>query len=180
MKIVYDKEKAIQEKQRIDAETPERNHKAKTRNRILTILTILLVAAFVIGTGGVTWYISTLHLGIGGQIVYGFFAMVAAGIVAVGLYLFYCDHLNVIMPAEDYYTPAIQYHYAVENKKILNIKTLGNPPWKLTLVLEDENHIVTEKEINLHFAHKVRTDISETIIDMDNRIVYTPYIQEEA
>lgn len=178
MKIIYDATKAEQEKLRLDTEIPERNRKYKARNRIIAVVTIVLAIALVFGSGAGMRYISTLDLGVW-HFVIGFAALLIAVFAGVGLYLFYRDNIDIIMPAEDYYTPAIQYHCAVENKKILNIKTLGNPPWKLYLVLEDEDHVVTEKEINLHFSHKLRTDISETRIDLDERVVYTPYNEED-
>lgn len=179
MKIIYNQEKAVQEKLRIDAEIPEKNSNMKAKNRIITIVTIALAATFIICTFAEFWYLYTLDLGVIWDILLGFAAIIITVFVGCCLYFFYINHIAVVMPVEDYYTPAIQYHYAAENKKILNIKTLGNPPWQITLVLEDKDHIVTEKKINLHFAHKHRSDISETIIDLDKQIVYTPYNKEE-
>lgn len=178
-KIIYDEEKAVQEKVRIDAEIPEKNSNMKAKNRIITIVTIALAATFIICTFAGFWYLSTLDLGVTWDILLGFAAMIITVFVGCGLYFFYSNNTYEIMPANDYYTPAIQYHNATENNKILNIETLGNPPWQITLVLEDKDHVVTKEKINLNFAHKLRTDINETIINLDERTIYTPYNKED-
>lgn len=180
MQIIYNQENAIQTKQKIDTETPEMNRKAKAKNRILAIVTIALAAVFVFCIFAGFRYLSTLDWGTTKHILIGFAAMIGGIFFGWGVYVYYSNNTYKIMPAEDYYTSAILYHHAVENKKVLKIETYGDPVYKIRLFLEDENHIVSEKELQLFsFTNAMRTDISETIIDLDKRIVYTPYNQEE-
>lgn len=181
MKIIYDATKAEQEKLRLDTEIPEKNRKYARNNRIGSILLALCVLCLEIDIILVSYYV-TKALGIeNDRVLFAEWCLCCAFVsllVIGGAFALYFVNKDIILPAEDYYSPAIKYHTTTQGKKILDIKTLGSPPWKLYLNVEDENHVVTKEEINLHFPNKVRTDISEIIIDMNEQVVYTPYEKE--
>lgn len=174
MKIIYDEAKAEQAKCRYDAKIPEQNRRYKKANIIRTVvfaLCELVVLCLVV----LSW--STLYRLMSAA---GLLLCIVAGLICAGfVYVIYISSTDVIMPVEDYYSPAVKYYCATKDKKLLKTKTMGNPPWQLTLVLEDENHIVTEATINLHFPKKTRADISEIIIDMNEQIVYIPYEEQK-
>ena len=80
--------------------------------------------------------------------------------------------------AEDFAAPAIyQYHKMLENYKILDVKAEFNKgDYYVTFTLENDNHEVSYKTI-YGFKSTIKTDITETVVDIKNRKICTPYKQ---
>lgn len=181
MKFIYDEEKAIGDKQLIDEETPEQNRRAKIYNVILaTILSLLAIVASVLA-----WNCGEYILGKARPLIgYDRVVMMMGVCLVVGIFVaLYIFKKDVVMTAEERYPVNVGFLLATKNKKVLNANIvlcnefllIGNN-YELTLTLEDENHIVTTKKLQLiYFNPQTRTDISETTVDLDNKIICEPF-----
>ena len=186
MKFIYDEQKAIQEKQRIDEETPELNRKAKADNRLLAY--ICAVGAVVLLNGLGYWLrpyaIETRRLlgGVGVGITLGVNCALMAGALGLAL-LAYRGRKKPVLTSEERYPSNVQYYVATKNKTILDVSPLriGKEggvvvAYCVTLALEDENHIVSKNLIEFSsFRTQERTDLDETIVDLDAKIIHIPY-----
>ena len=174
MKIIYDEQKAILEKQQRDIEVPIINRKAKIYNTILAIITIIVIAC--IGTGW--WYILERSACASDTWVFAIplgIVTVIIGSIAVRL------SKNTIWDCEKY-SANTKYYILKGNKKVIDhrLRYDRNGEYCLWLVLEDENHFVTERLLWPDtFIEQQQTNLTETTVDLENCIVYKPYSKED-
>ena len=191
MKIIYDQEKAVQEKLRIDAETTAvivHNQQTRKRNQhrlflstlisVLALFCLLLVDQFVrpalnlTSTGTLLWNI--------------FGTLIILGIAVLYLHHYYFREPMVPSRPEDRYPPTVKYHLLTQNQTVLEAElfydysTAPAQPY-LRLTLEDQNHVVRKNYgITFPSVHtETRTDISEAVFDLDACILCKPYTKEE-
>lgn len=171
MKIIYDEDKAILEKQQKDSEVPERNKRARTHNVIVVLATIAVLVGLFFGwkyihanssfsdnTGAFIWPLS------------------AAAVICIWLAHF---AMKEVVPDYMRYSANTQYYLLKGDKKVLDHSLSYNNRaggYELCLDLEDENHIVT-RVVLWPFCLKSerRTDIGEIVVDLEKEIVYQPY-----
>lgn len=184
MTIIYNEDKAIRDKQRIDAEAPRQNRRAKLRNGVLLIVLIVLATAVVAGA----WFgLHRCEMEVQGKV--SIFILLIIVVAVVGLNI-WSRNFEPMRTAAERYPANVWFYLATKDKRILkqlldgkNISDiepkicasfLSNFIIKLTL--ENKDHVVTTKEIRLPiWPTQFRTDITVPIVDLDKEIVMIPY-----
>ena len=188
MQVIYNRETAIQTKQKIDAETPELNRKAKKRNRLRLCVCILGYFCFSFVLLAMGRFLKKIFL---------FDPLIlSAGVMAVILVLVYTAafayHLYdnwrewILSPIERY-PMAVSYHCATQDQTILEYHEGGinrypagdKADFTFVLVLENTS-LITECEFHLErYKLETRSDSSELTINLDTETISVPYNKED-
>jgi hypothetical protein len=67
----------------------------------------------------------------------------------------------------------IQYDNVTNNRELLDTNIDGDCLW---LTLKEQDNRVVEK-VNCNFSKEIRTDIDETVVDLESGIILIPYKQ---
>lgn len=184
MNVIYDQNAAFQKKIELDDARPQENRKARIHNALWAIPTISLVVLitilWVVAAVASKWFIDDMEvlvftsLGLAG--VLGFFAW--------GVLL--CIWEPTYEPGENY-TALVRYYLVTAGKTVLDHELIScqdsfwndKKTYHLKVILENEDHTVSERELPYSFYIRTRTDVTETTVDLENRVVYTPYKANE-
>ena len=183
MKIIYDEAKAIRDKQKIDAETPSKNRKAKINNTILIIALLLGVSlvAFCLNYG--RNYLKSITPDNGAHEFLDILYWVGMLLVWVLATLKFTDVIDYVQTAKERYPENVDYYLATKDKTVLNASaTLTNEDsffgdnYALILTLEDANHVVSKECVSLTFFRtQTITNIEEVSVYLDEKVIHIPY-----
>lgn len=182
MKIIYDKEKAIQAIKDINTQTPERNSRIEKSNRRLKCLCIILciIAMVIVAAGAVA--APTIFPDFIKGYGEGFFYNLLVCILLVSLPLIandiYWHNYEPLLDAEAYYSANAAFHNILQHYRVLKADGCSGDflSYRIDLTLENAEHEVSHKRLNLiHVKEVERTDISETTIDLDTCTIFEPY-----
>lgn len=177
MKIIYDEAKAIQEKEKNDISIPKKDRRRTINNTIFVIVVLaVLVGVFF----GARFLIENAYETFPSEM--SFWIAIFA---ALGVCFFFVVFLSEVClfgweppldPCE-WYSANVRYYLAAKDKTVLGHKLhLQGEKYILELTLEDKNHIVSKTRIwQRPLKVKIRTDVSETIVDLEKDVVYMPY-----
>lgn len=179
MQIIYDKEKAIVTKQKIDSDTPEVNRQAEKHNHIRLFACVIVYFIFFF----VLLHISDLYCKYFDAIkivqIVGIFTcgmlMLIGAIIAGNVYNNICEP---ICTAAQRYPLPVRYHLATQENTVVRCE-FTEAKNKIELTLEDASHRTKqEKLFLLAFHSETRTDIKEIIINLDEKTIYKPVKSE--
>lgn len=182
MKIIFDEEKAIHEKTEKDTEIPVKNKSQKVSNKIVIVVIVAIMIGAFFGIEHL-WENATE----GTLVEMGYFAAGVGACFAGMAFFTLSDEMGwfeTIMEPHELYSANLNYYLMTRDKKVLNSQLLLTESngsflgdsYTLTLTLEDHEHTVTEKKLYLpFFLTKTKTNISETIIVLNELVVYQPY-----
>lgn len=170
IKIIYDEQKAILEKEQKDAELPEKNKRAKIHNGIVTAVASITLAAMTIGWA----FVRKVQFSSVDDIL-GFVVPLAI------VYLMGIALAKVIMkevvPDDKRYSANVQYYLLTQNKKVIDHSIEDAPEGcVLVVTLEDQDHNTTQENLRPYYLKsETRAKLSEIVVDLVKGIVYKPY-----
>ncbi len=173
MKLIYNREEALQKWEAIDKNTEKANEEAKKKNKKLGktlkwIFVPILIAVVTVTISGLFFDFAKNKTA---WVALGLFSELIFSLIASGIY----DHYETLSTPHIYPTD-VQYFRATEGEKILRIyaEKADSDKYLLKAEIEKENHIV--KIINItSLTPIIRTDIKEEIVDLKEGKYYIPY-----
>lgn len=180
--VIYDENKAIQKKKEIDDTLPKENREARINNAIWIIPTVLLGVLIttlwvwsLVESGWVDYDINFVLFVLMVPAVYTFFSW--------GVLWGQCE--PTYKPGENY--PAlVLYYQATAGKNVLAHELIScqddfwnKKAYKLKVVLEDQDHSVSNYMLQVYFSIRTQTDVTETTVDLEKGMVYMPYTSKE-
>lgn len=181
MKVIYNEQSAILRKNKIDADLPEENRKARIHNAIWTIPTVLVGALitflWIWSSIGSSWFDIEMIL-VSGLAVFGFVALMGWAVLS-------CNWEPTCESGE-YYSALVLYYQATVGKNVLDHELIScqddfwnKKAYKLKVILENEDHVVSAHKLPVKFSIQTRTDVSEITVDLEKGVVYEPYSAQE-
>ena len=181
MNVIYDESKAIQKKKEADDALPKENREARIHNAIWIIPTIVLGVLITtlwvwasVESGRVDWdmnYMSFVIVVLMAPAVYAFFA-----------WLVLSDQCEPTLKPGENYPALVLYYQTTAGKNVLDHKliscqddTWNKKAYKLKVVLEDQDHSVSNYTLPVYFSIRTQTNVPETTVDLEKSVVYVPY-----
>lgn len=181
MTVLYDEAAAIKEKEDKKVSIPKARRAARINNTIIAIIAILVgVGAFFL----YNWVNVNIFEGVSvmddGLNVFGITALSFLTAMAFVILLESWTGFGWESgPEWPYYSANVEYHDMVQGKKILKHEIRWSDidsQHVLWVTMEDKNHVVSTNSIWRNtLKKKVRTDITETTVDLIGGVIYEPY-----
>lgn len=176
--VIYDENKAVQKKKEIDDALPGENKKARLHNAAWIIpavlLNVLITTLWVWSMVKSNWFDDVVLL------VLLSLAVPCTFVLFAGIVL--SDKLEPTFKPGENYPALVLYYQATLGKNVLEQELVScqddlwnKKAYKLKLVLENEDHSVSQYTLPAQFSIQSHTDVAAYTVDLEKQVIYVPY-----